>query len=43
VRGTASCLAAGREIDVLGTIDAGVLLAKLIRVEGCAGQKSSGG
>lgn len=43
VRGTAACLAAGREVDVLGTIDAGVLLAKLISVDGCAGQKSSGG
>lgn len=43
VRGSASCLAAGREVDVLGTIEAGVLQAKLISVEGCAGQKSSGG
>jgi hypothetical protein len=43
VRGNASCLAAGREVDVLGTVNAGVLLAKLISIEGCAGQKSSGG
>ncbi len=43
VRGNAGCLAAGREVDVLGTVNAGVLLAKLISVEGCAGQKSSGG
>jgi hypothetical protein len=43
VRGQAACLGAGREVDVLGTVDAGVLLARLISVEGCAGQKPSGG
>ena len=42
-RGNAACLAAGREVDVLGTVDAGVLQARLIAIEGCAGQKSSGG
>jgi hypothetical protein len=43
VRGNASCLASGREVDVLGTLEAGVLQARLISVEGCTGQKSSGG
>lgn len=42
-RGNASCLAAGREVDVLGTIDTGVLQARLIRIEGCSGQQPSGG
>lgn len=43
VRGQASCLAPGREVEVLGTVEAGVLRARLISVQGCTGQSSSGG
>jgi len=42
-RGSASCLAAGKEVEALGTLSGTVLTARIVAVKDCAGQKASGG
>lgn len=41
-RGNGSCLAVGATVRVRGTVNASVLTATELEVEGCAGQKASG-
>lgn len=42
-RGSASCLAVGKEVEALGTLSGTTLTAKIVAVKDCAGQKASGG